>query len=85
MMAATVKMSSKGQIFIPKEVRGSLHWDVGVELILVTSEHGVVLQTKTPQTHKIPVKALRGFLQHTGEPVPTETLCKPVEYTNDRF
>lgn len=85
MMAATVRLSSKGQIVIPKEVRESLHWGVGVELTLVTTEHGVMLQTKPAQQHKLPAKSLRGFLQHKGEPVPTEALCKPVEYINDRF
>ncbi|HGG58823.1 MAG TPA: AbrB/MazE/SpoVT family DNA-binding domain-containing protein [Gammaproteobacteria bacterium] len=85
MMAATVKLSSKGQIVIPKEVRDSLHWDVGDELLLVTTRHGVMLQTKASRTRKKPAKSLRGFLQHTGEPVPTETLCKPVDYTNDRI
>lgn len=85
MMAATVRLSSKGQIVIPKKVRDSLHWSVGVELVLMTTEYGVMLQTKTPQQRKLPAKSLRGFLQHTGTPVPTEALCKPVEYTNDRF
>lgn len=85
MMATTVRLSSKGQIVIPKEVRDSLHWGVGVELILVTTEHGVMLQSKPKQQGKLPAKSLRGFLQHKGEPVPTETLCKPVEYTNDHF
>ncbi|TXH71512.1 MAG: AbrB/MazE/SpoVT family DNA-binding domain-containing protein [Thiothrix sp.] len=85
MIAATVRLSSKGQIVIPKEVRDSLHWDVGVELVLITTEHGVMLQTKASQQSKLPAKSLRGFLQHTGEPVPTEDLCKPVEYINDRF
>ena len=31
-------VSSKGQSVIPKEVRGSLQWGIGIELILVTTE-----------------------------------------------
>ena len=85
MMAATVRLSSKGQIVIPKEVRDSLHWDEGVELTLVTTEHGVILQSKPKQQQRLSAKSLRGFLQYTGAPVPTEILCKSVEYTNDRF
>ena len=78
MMAAKVRLSSKGQIVIPKEVRDSLHWDVGVELILVTTEYGVMLQTKPPKQHKLPAKSLREFLQYKGESVSAEILCKPI-------
>lgn len=85
MMAATVKLSSKGQIVIPKEVRDALHWGIGVELTLVTTEYGVMLQSKAPHQRKLTAKSLRGCLQHTGITVPTEQLCKPVEYANDRF
>ena len=80
MLATTVKLSSKGQIVIPKDVRDSLHWGVGVELVLVTTEHGVLLQTKPHKNKKGMAKSLRGLLQHEGDPVPTEQLCKPVEY-----
>lgn len=52
---------------------------------IFTTKHGVMLQTKTSHQRKLPAKSLRGFLQHTGAPVPTEALCKPVEHTNDRF
>jgi AbrB family looped-hinge helix DNA binding protein len=41
MLASHVKLSSKGQIVIPKTIRDSLHWDTGVELTLVASESGV--------------------------------------------
>ena len=85
MLAATVKLSSKGQVVIPKEVRDSLHWGIGVELTLVTTERGVMLQTKMPKEKKRSVKSLRGCLQYTGEPLSIKELCQPVEYKNDRF
>ncbi|MCK5870388.1 MAG: hypothetical protein KAG45_07080 [Methyloprofundus sp.] len=31
---------------MPKTIRDSLHWDTGVELTLVASESGVILQTR---------------------------------------
>jgi len=83
MLAATVKLSSKGQVVIPKDVRDSLHWGVGVELVLLTTEHGVMLQTKPPKKKIQTAKSLRGFLQHEGESISIEQLCQPVEYKND--
>ena len=85
MMTTTVKLSSKGQVVIPKEVRNTFHWGTGTQLTLVTTGYGAMLQNKTREAHKIPAKSLRGFLQHTGKPVLTETLCKPVEYADDRL
>jgi len=85
MLGATVKLSSKGQIVIPKDVRDSFHWEVGSELTLLATEHGVILQTKPSSEKKQTAKSLRGFLQHKGKAVSTEQLCKPVEYSNDRL
>jgi AbrB family looped-hinge helix DNA binding protein len=85
MLATTVKLSSKGQVVIPKSVRESFHWKIGSELTLVATEHGVVLQTKPLDGKKKAVKSLRGFLQHNGKTVSTDKLCKPVEYGHDRF
>jgi AbrB family looped-hinge helix DNA binding protein len=83
MLVATVKLSSKGQVVIPKNVRDSLHWGVGVELVLLTTEDGVMLQTKPLKEKLKSAKSLRGFLQHKGKAVSTEQLCKPVEYDLD--
>jgi AbrB family looped-hinge helix DNA binding protein len=85
MLAATVKLSSKGQVVIPKDVRNFLHWGVGMELVLVMTEQGVMLQKKADEKNKHTAKSLRGFLQHKGTPIPTEQLCKPVEYSHDSF
>ena len=80
MLASTVRLSSKGQIVIPKEVRDSYHWRTGTELVLVATEDGVMLQGKSLSEKKISAKTLRGCLQHTGKVISIEELCKPVEY-----
>jgi looped-hinge helix DNA binding domain, AbrB family len=45
MSVATIKLSSKGQIVIPKEIRDELHWQAGTQLTLVSSLSGVTLKT----------------------------------------
>lgn len=41
-------MSSKGQVIIPKDVRESLSWTAGTELVVEVSEDGVTLRAATP-------------------------------------
>jgi len=81
MLAATIKISGQRQIIIPKNIFDSLHWTDGMELMLMTTDSGIMLMPKTQK--KLSAKSLRGFLQHNGEAISTEQLCKPVEYTND--
>ena len=83
MLSTTVKISEQGQVIIPRNIFDSLHWTDGMELTLVTTASGIMLM---PKTHKkLSAKSLRGCLQHNGEPIPTEQLCKPVEYNNDNI
>ena len=83
MLASHVKLSSKGQIVIPKAIRDSLHWNTGVELTLVASEDGVILQTRQKKP-KQNISSLRGMLQSSIMPLSTEELCKPVDYDMDK-
>ncbi|MCH7731602.1 MAG: AbrB/MazE/SpoVT family DNA-binding domain-containing protein [Candidatus Marinimicrobia bacterium] len=47
------KLSSKGQVIIPKPVRSAHHWEAGQELVVIDAGDGVLLKPKTPfsETH----------------------------------
>ena len=44
----TTKLSSKGQVIIPKPLRTAHRWEVGQELIVVGLGDGILLKPKTP-------------------------------------
>jgi AbrB family looped-hinge helix DNA binding protein len=79
MTIATATLSSTGQVVIPKSIRDQLHWETGHELIMETTDSGVLLKAK-PTGKKLRLEDLRGFLQTDGPRLPTEELCRPVEY-----
>ncbi len=44
----TTKLSSKGQVIIPKQIRDHHHWDAGLELEVIETEEGILLKPKAP-------------------------------------
>ncbi len=82
MSVAIIKLSSKGQIVIPKEIRDELHWQAGTQLTLVSSLSGVTLRSAPKKTGST-MADLIGMLQHEGPPMPIEALCRPVDYRAD--
>ncbi len=44
----TTKLSSKGQVIIPKAFRTSLHWQAGLELLVIDTGDGLLLKPKAP-------------------------------------
>jgi AbrB family looped-hinge helix DNA binding protein len=71
----TVKLSSKGQIVIPKAMRDDLHWPAGTELVIRSTATGLTL---TPSTHfpkTIPAE-VRGFLAKPGRTLPNDDEIK---------
>ena len=78
----TIKLSSKGQIVIPKAIREQLHWDAGMELIAVPTGDSIMLQPK-PKKGKHRLEDLRGMLKHEGPPIPDDVLFAPVDYSAD--
>lgn len=44
----TTKLSSKGQVIIPKALRSSHRWETGLELMVIDTGDGVLLKPKAP-------------------------------------
>jgi bifunctional DNA-binding transcriptional regulator/antitoxin component of YhaV-PrlF toxin-antitoxin module len=82
MQAVTIKLSSQGQLVIPEAIREQLHWDQEMDLTLVPVGDGVLLQ-RPPEPGKRNLADLRGMLHYEGPPIPLDTLCKPVELTDE--
>jgi len=82
MSAATITLSSKGQIVIPKEIRDQLHWHAGTQITLLTGASGVTLKAVPKKTGRR-FEDLIGMLKHEGPPLSTEALCAPVDYAED--
>lgn len=82
MSVATIKLSSKGQLVIPKEIRDELQWEAGAELTLVSSPSGVTLKAVSKKTGRS-LTDLIGMLKSGKRTVSIEKLCKPVDYRAD--
>lgn len=45
---AKTRLSSKGQVIIPKSLRDAHHWRPGQELLVIDTEEGVLLKPAKP-------------------------------------
>lgn len=69
----TTRLSSKGQIVIPKAIRDAHRWRPGQELEVIDTEDGIVLRARTPFPDTTLDEAY-GCLDYDGPSVPTEKL-----------
>lgn len=71
------RLSAKGQIVIPKDVRDRLGWAQGKDLEVVPMGDGVMLRP-LPQKPRLTIeqatKELRRIYRHEGPPIPIEKL-----------
>ncbi|WPL13819.1 transcriptional regulator, AbrB family [Thiorhodovibrio litoralis] len=44
----TTRLSSKGQVILPKTIRENYHWSAGTELEIEECQDGIVLRPKKP-------------------------------------
>ncbi|NEV64411.1 AbrB/MazE/SpoVT family DNA-binding domain-containing protein [Thiorhodococcus minor] len=82
MTTATITLSSKGQLVIPKEIRDALQWEAGAQLTLVATASGVTIQAAPHRTGRR-LDDLIGMLKHDGPPLADDDLCRPVDDAAD--
>jgi len=71
----TVKLSSKGQIVIPKAMRDDMHLPPGTEFVISMTATGLTLTPKT-LFPKVSVREVRGFLARCGRTSPDDAEIK---------
>ncbi len=59
----TTKLSSKGQVIIPKALRVSHQWHAGLELLAINTEDGILLKPKAPFA-ATELASVAGMLKH---------------------
>ena len=81
-MSATTKLSAKGQVVIPSDVRRALGLSVGQTLRVTKTERGVLLTPmfqKTGRSTEELVRELRQIYTHKGPPATVEEMDQAVE------
>ncbi len=69
----TTRLSSKGQVIIPKEIRSRHHWEPGQKLQAIETDDGILLRPVSP----FPETTLRDVsscLSYSGKPKTIEEM-----------
>lgn len=64
----TTKLSSKGQVIIPKTLRSRYNWRTGQELSVIDTGDGILLKPSHP-FKKTELDHVAGILKYSGKPV----------------
>lgn len=69
----TTKLSSKGQVVLPKSVRDAQGWGPGTEFTIESTAEGVTLRAKTPFP-RTAIADVFGSVRHQGKAKTLEEL-----------
>ena len=79
----STKLSSKGQIIIPKTIRSGHCWKTGQEFIVINQKDAIILKPKAPFP-ETKLDNVAGFLTHNGDPLSLEDLDKAIRMGIER-
>ena len=69
----TTKLSSKGQIIIPKWLRDSYRWETGLEFVVIDTGEGILLKPNRP-FEPTSLDEVAGSLPDAGQPKTLEEM-----------
>jgi AbrB family looped-hinge helix DNA binding protein len=73
MATETTRLSSKGQVIIPKTIRETYRWAMGQEFIVEDTEEGILLRPKSPFPLTT-IEEVAGCLKYNGLPKTLEQM-----------
>ena len=84
----TTRLSSKGQVIIPKSIRDEYQWATGIEFFVIDTGDGVLLKPKRPFSPTT-IEEVAGCLHYRGTAISVEEMDQAiqqgiVETWNDR-
>jgi AbrB family looped-hinge helix DNA binding protein len=74
---ATTKLSSKGQVIIPKSIRDAHDWRAGITLDISEHEEGILLRPSRPYA-RTSLDDVAGCLEWSGPTITIEEMDKAV-------
>ena len=74
----TTKLSSMGQVIIPKILRSRYKWDIGQELAVIDTGEGILLRSSHP-FKKTELDEVAGVLKYSGKPVSLDEMEKAIK------
>jgi len=74
----TTKLSSKGQVIIPKAIRNRHHWEPGQELQAIDTDDGILLRSASPFPETT-LKDVASCLPYSGRPKSLEDMEEAVK------
>ena len=72
------KLSSKGQIIIPKWLREMHNWQAGLEFVVIDTGDGILLKPKRPFP-RTSLEQVAGCLAYSGQPKTLEEMDAAIE------
>ena len=74
----TTKLSSKGQVIIPKIIRSRYKWEIGQELTVIDTGDGILLKSSRP-FKKTRLDEVAGILKYSGKHVSLDEMEKAIK------